>query len=166
MSDRSVPRLAWRALRAGLAVALAPDGGRIAARTRVDEHWRRRELDGRAPRLQPRETIHVTRPIGRWRQVDPLVPFDGWRRPWKWAGLGLWASVAGALGFLGWKTGRGPLGGLAHLDEFGDALATSGVGEDRQQGGGFGETGVDTSGSWDAGSRDGGVDDRRGWWSD
>jgi hypothetical protein len=126
-------RLARRALRAGLGMAFAPDPHRIAKRVRADEHWRRHELDGRAPRLTPRETIATGRPVGRWRRVDPLVPYDGWRRPGKWAGFGLWAAVAGALGFLGWRTGRGPLRGLGHLDEFGDAL-TAPFDESRPQG--------------------------------
>jgi hypothetical protein len=163
-------RLAWRAARAGVAVALAPDGDRIARRVRVDEHWRRHELDGRAPRLTSRETIRVGRPVGRWRRVDPLVPYDGWRRPWAWAGLGLWAGVAGALGFLGWKTGRGPLAGLGHLDEFGDALPGPFDDEDR-----VGDGWSDDA-RWSDGARssegqrrsegDGRLDDGPGRWSD
>jgi hypothetical protein len=135
----------------GLTLAFAPEPRRIADRVRVDEHWRRHELDGRAPRLGARETIRVGRPVGRWRGVDPLVPFDGWRRPWKWAGLGLWAGVAGSLGFLGWKTGRGPLGGLGRLDEFGDALPGWSSDEAAMD---EGRWGGDDDGTWRGGDSD------------
>lgn len=94
---------------------------RIERRLHVDPHWRRLE-DGMAPRLDARTTIAPSKPVGRWRHVDPLQPYDGWRRPWAWAGFGTWVGLTGALALLGWRRRRGPLKGLGHLDEFGSAF--------------------------------------------
>ncbi|MCC5948426.1 MAG: hypothetical protein JJT89_08210 [Nitriliruptoraceae bacterium] len=123
-----------------LARAWLAEPDRIERRIEVDPHWRRIE-DGYAARLGPHQTIAPSALSRPGTRVDVLQPYDGWRRPWAWAGLGLWVGVAGAIGVLGWKAGRGPLEQLAHLDEFGSAI--TGVG-------GFGDADL-------------GVDDREAW---
>ena len=101
---------AVRAAGRGLVDASRGDERALGRRFRVDEDWRRIE-DGRAVRLGPDTTISVT-PVGRWRRVDPLVPSEGWRRPWKAVGLLAWAATVGGAWWLGASRGRGPLASL------------------------------------------------------
>ena len=113
MSWRSeVTRRAGGALVRGAAGALVSRPGAVRRHYLVDPDWRRVE-DGYAARLDTRTTIAVAKPVGRWRAVDPSVPEDGWRAPWKAARLGLWASAVGVAWWLGASRGRGPLGSLA-----------------------------------------------------
>ncbi len=122
---RTVAITAGRAVarRAGSSVRATPD--RVAGRFEVDPHWRRLE-DGYAARLGPRETIDVGQPVGRWRDVDPRRPQDGWQSLGKFAGLTMWGGVVGAAWWLGSSRGRGPLASVAELDRFGEALSSSG----------------------------------------
>lgn len=106
---------AARAASRGLAAATRPETRAFERRFQVDEDWRRTE-DGRAVRLDPDTTIAVT-PVGRWRRVDPLVPSDGWRRPWKAVGLAAWAAAIGGAWWLGSSRGRGPLAALHDPEE-------------------------------------------------
>jgi hypothetical protein len=118
---RTVAMTAGRAVvrRAGSSVRATP--AQVARRSRVDPHWRRLE-DGHAARLGPRDTIGVTRPVGRWRKVDPRVPDVGWQALGKAAGLTLWAGTVGVAWWVGSSRGRGPLSSVAELDRFGEAI--------------------------------------------
>jgi hypothetical protein len=118
---RTVAITAGRALarRAGSSVRATPE--QVARRTHVDPHWRRLE-DGYAARLGPRETIAVSRQVGRWRKVDPRRPQDGWQALGKVAGLSMWAGAVGVAWWVGSSRGRGPLSSVAELDRFGEAI--------------------------------------------
>lgn len=122
---RTVAMTAGRAVvrRAGSSVRATPQ--QVARRSTVDPHWRRLE-DGYATRLGPRETIAVSRPVGRWRKVDPRVPQDGWQALGKVTGLTMWAGVVGVAWWVGSSRERGPLSSVAHLDRFGEAIRLPG----------------------------------------
>lgn len=95
-----------------------------ARRFGVDPDWRR-QPDGHAARLGPRETIDVARPVGRWHGVDPRRPNAGWRSVWKWVGLAGWAGTVGTAWWLGSSRGRGPLAGVRELDHLGESVAAA-----------------------------------------
>lgn len=99
---------AWRGVRQRFGEAMVSDVGGVARRYRVDEDWKR-QVDGYAVRLDPRTTIRVSQPVGRWRKVDPRRPQDAWRSPWKATGLAVWASAVAVAWWLGSSRGRGPL---------------------------------------------------------
>jgi len=77
--------------------------------------WRE-PVDGRAPRLGPREFIgaDITRK-GPWADRDPLVTPRWWSR-YEWVALAGWAALTGGAGYLAWRKH----GGKAAL--FGDPL--------------------------------------------
>ena len=78
---------------------------------RVEPHWRNTH-GGYAVRLEARTTIDVADPVGRWRAVEPRLPYDGWRSIGKALGLLVWTGALGASWWTGARRGRGPLGVL------------------------------------------------------
>jgi hypothetical protein len=108
---REVIRLARRTATREVLVRLRGEPTVLDEEFRVDPDWRRVE-DGSAARLDPRTTIDVAEPVGRWQGVDPRVANEGWRSPWKAVGLGMWMTAVGVSGWLGWRRGRGPLAAL------------------------------------------------------
>lgn len=113
---RDLVRMGLRTARGQVVVRLRPDAAKAQRSFTVDPDWRRIEGD-RAARLGPRETIDVADPVGRWAEVDPRLPTDGWARPWSVAGLLLWGGAVGAAWWLGASKGRGPLASLADEDD-------------------------------------------------
>ena len=122
--QRDLARLGGRAVVRRTGAALVSEPAKVARRTSVDPHWRRLE-DGYAARLGPRETIVMSRPVGRWRKVDPRLPQDGWRSVWKLAGLVGWAGAVGTAWWLGSSRARGPLASVAELDRLGEAVGAA-----------------------------------------
>jgi hypothetical protein len=92
----------------------------------VESDWRRSDPASGAVRLGVHQTIRPRSVTGRWRFVDPRLPFDGWRSAPKAGGVGLWAVVVAFFGWLGWSRGRGPLAELASYKHGGDGLAHGG----------------------------------------
>jgi hypothetical protein len=113
---RDLAGRAGRALVSRAIDTVASPPERVKHHYLVDPDWRRVE-DGHAARLDARTTIEVARPVGRWRRVDPRLPDDGWRAPWKAVGLGLWAGAVGVAWWIGTSRGRGPLRMLASSDD-------------------------------------------------
>jgi hypothetical protein len=123
-----ISRLLWQVARStgrtaarDAGAAAGADPRRILKGARLDPHWRRQEGGG-AARLAPDELIVPPVGIGRWHGVDPHRPHDGWRSVWKLFGLLGWGGAVGAAWWLGSRTGRGPLAGVAELDRLGEAL--------------------------------------------
>lgn len=109
---RSVTGVALRGARRRWSEGTVSDVAGVARRYRIDPDWKRTSPDGYAARLDTVTTIGVTKPVGRWRRVDPRVPQDAWRAPWKAAGLVVWGAAVGAAWWMGSSRGRGPLGML------------------------------------------------------
>ena len=99
-----------------MGVHLVSAGRRTAARAALRAAGRSRRLgprhtttpwrepvDGRAPRLGPREFIgaDITR-RGAWANRDPLVTPRWWNR-YEWLALAGWAALTGGTGYLAWR---------------------------------------------------------------
>lgn len=65
--------------------------------------WRT-PVDGRAPRLGPRQYIgHDIAPgRGAWAERDPMRTPRWWSRA-RWSALGGWALLAGVTGLISWR---------------------------------------------------------------
>lgn len=69
--------------------------------TRVED-WRT-PVDGRAPRLGPREYIgHDIRGRGAWKGRDPLTSPVWWAAP-RWVAVVGWAALTAGSGFIAWR---------------------------------------------------------------
>lgn len=114
--QRRIVRLAGRTAARGAATRLRGEPTVVHEVFLVDPDWRRTD-DGYATRLDARTTIDIADPVGRWRDVDPMVTNEAWRSPWRTVGLGVWLVAVGSSSWVGWRRGRGPLAALQSDEE-------------------------------------------------